>query len=490
MPFPEVAVEQDEPAVMRVSSQPETESSGPADSQVDPLQSHGMVDPLQSSQGVPATFAADMYGSAKGFGPPTFTADMYGSEETPQKTRKKTPMEKLFGLFTPKQHDGGVGKLRLGSLVGKDTGSKGKAMDMGHLQNTATVGRAAGAMYSPASALHNYAGQGQNPSQAIRHNWDSNSGSLGDTLGDISGGVKAGFGGLSVGSDITKGIYRGMKGEWEGVQNAVGDGLGHTVDAVRFGMTAAGSTAAEVSPLGIASSGLSMLNEANKFRHARRRGGIASGALGTLAERESRNHTEGHSSYESRDPSTPFPLIHGPEPLLQSKGLSTRIRDQYQAKAARQVLSTTKKQKRRAALNGTAATLVTAGRATTLATGATGAGGAAGAGLEVAGRGLKAGGGMFRGAKRMWRNRLGKKSNPELTKGRLVTDGKDEAKNDYAKSHSAMVTASTIEKMAKTDNAAGVELLRGLGFGTLAVKRYKEGKVPHVGEIYGKLRKR
>ena len=71
-------------------------------------------------------------------------------------------------------------------------------------------------------------------------------------------------------------------------------------------------------------------------------------------------------------------------------------------------------QQDRAALNGTSSALVTAGRATTLATGATGAGAVAGAGLEVAGHGLKAGGGMFRGLKRMWRNRFGKKSNGEL----------------------------------------------------------------------------
>ena len=465
----------------------------------DHLSAQTLADPLLSRKGVPAPFAADMYGSTEG-APAPFATDMYGSEPawrgaqrealreelspkaTPQKTRKKTFGQKFNGLFAPKQHDGGVGKLRLGSLVGKETGSKAKGMDMGHLQNTTTVGVAAGAMYSPASALRNFAGHRQSPTQAIRHHWDSDSGSLGDILG----GVKAGLGGLSVASDIHKGIYRGTKGDWEGVQNAVGDGLGHTVDAVRFGMTAAGSTAAEVSPLGVVSSGLSMLNQANKYRHARKRGGIASGVLETLAERESTNHRTGHSSFES-----PKQAKTDSAPLEESEGLSTALRDQYQAKAARQVLSTTKKQKRRAALNGTAATLVTAGRATTLATAATGAGGAAGAGLEIAGRGLKAGGGMFRGAKRMWRNKFGKKSNGERKEGRLVTDEKDQAKNDYAKAHSAMVTVSTIQQMVHTDRAAGAELLRGLGFGTLDLKSYKkEGIVPHAGVIYGKVRKR
>ena len=98
---------------------------------------------------------------------------------------------------------------------------------------------------------------------------------------------------------------------------------------------------------------------------------------------------------------------------------------------------------------------------------------------------------MFRGAKRMWRNKFGKKSNGERKEGRLVTDEKDQAKNDYAKAHSAMVTVSTIQQMVHTDRAAGAELLRGLGFGTLDLKSYKkEGIVPHAGVIYGKVRKR
>jgi hypothetical protein len=399
-------------------------------------------------------------------------------QETPQKTKELTALEKFKGVFAPSKSDMAAGKLRLGSMVGADsrdnrTGAASKGTDVGHLQNVSTVNSAAAGMYSPADALHNHAGE--------RANWDS----APSEMSELAGGFKAGLGGISVGVDITKGVLAGLGGDSEGVQNAVGDGLGHTVDAVRGGFTAAGATAAAVSPLGIASSGISTLNEANKYRNAGGRRDIAHGAYEELSTREEMNDASGASSYASRDPSEA-----DSSPLEQSEGLSTRLRDQYQTKAASQVVTTTKKQQNRAALNGTASALVTAGRVTTLATGATGAGAAAGAGLEVAGHGLKAGGGMLRGAKRMWRNRFGKKSNGELEQGRLVANEEDVAKNDSAKAQSAMVTVSTIQQMVTTDNAAGAELMRGLGFGTKAVKKYEAGHAPSAEAIYAKVRKR
>lgn len=95
---------------------------------------------------------------------------------------------------------------------------------------------------------------------------------------------------------------------------------------------------------------------------------------------------------------------------------------------------------------------------------------------------------MLRGLKRMWRNKFGEKNNGGLKQGKLVADRQDLAKNDAAKAHRAMVTASTLQEMVGTPE--GVQLMKALGFSGKRVRQYAKGECPSVEAIYGKLRKR